>query len=286
MINIMLCAITGAALLFSTPLLAKKRYTVPPLDQVMLHMGQKTIKSLDQAVDQELDPTEINIFVWNMYKGAIPTWKKDFVRLTKFFDVLLLQEMWMDGAMNEAITKDETFSYHMATSFLDTKRSNTASGVAIASFVEPVKTFFQRSKYREPFIRTPKMALFADFALKGMTKKLRVATIHAINFVSKKKHRHQLRKMFEGLKDHTGPIVLGGDFNTWSKKKLRAMRSMARNAGLTEVKFKKWGSKRMHMFGNILDHIWVRGVNVIDTHVFYKIKSSDHKAMSVRISIN
>lgn len=261
---------------------AKKRFRVPSHKDVMLHVGQKTVKRLTQ----ELDPSQINIFVWNMYKGAIPEWKEDYVQLVKFFDILLLQEMWMDGAMKSVIMSDDTYNYHMATSFYDTKRGNTPSGVAIASYVEPELTFYQRSKYREPFIKTPKMSLFADFALKGMDKKLRVVTLHAINFVGKRKLRHQLNQIRNKIKNYDGPVVLGGDFNTWSKKKIKVMRKMARQAGLTEVKFDKWGAKRLSKFGNILDYIFVKGVKVIDSHVFHKIKSSDHKAMSVTISID
>lgn len=265
----------------SSKVLAKKRYVIPPDDRVMLHVGQKGIKRLNH----ELNPDNIRIFVWNMYKGAIPKWKEDYVQLTKFFDILLLQEMWLDGAMKDVILSDDTFTYHMATSFFDRKKRNTPTGVAIASYVEPELLFYQRSKYREPFIKTPKMALIADFAIKGMKKKLRVATLHAINFVGKKKLRHQLREIRKALNKHDGPIVLGGDFNTWSKKKIKVMRAMAYEAGLTEVRFSKWSSKRLRIFGNTLDYIWTKGVKVIDSHVFHKIQSSDHKAMSVTIAI-
>lgn len=281
--NLFIRASIAALLIFSSPeILAKKRYSVPPLNQVMSQYGQKSIKSLNQ----ELDPSEINILVWNMYKGSIPEWRTDYVQLVKFFDILLLQEMWMDGAMKEVIGSDDTYTYHMATSFFDRKKKNTPTGVAIASYVEPEVLFFQRSKYREPFIKTPKMALFADFALKGMTKKLRVVTLHAINFVSKRKLKHQLDNIASALKKHKGPIVLGGDFNTWSKKKIKIMRKMAKKAGLTEVKFSKWGAKRLSIFGNIVDYIWVKDVNVLDSYIFHQIQSSDHKALSVKISID
>lgn len=274
-------AISVLLLISTSESFAKKRFKIPSDDKVMLHVGQKTVKPLYQ----ELDPTNINIFVWNMYKGSIPSWGQDYIDLTKYYDVLLLQEMWMNGAMKKVINSDDTFNYHMATSFLDRKRSYTPSGVAIASYVEPELTFFQRSKYREPFIKTPKMTVFADFALKGMDKRLRVASIHAINFVSKRKLKHQLHRVAQALKNHDGPVVLGGDFNTWSKKKIRIMRRAMQDAGLVEVQFKSWGQERMKKFGNILDYVWVRGVDVLDSNVYHKIRSSDHKAMSVRISI-
>lgn len=266
------------SLLLSQVAFAKKRIT-PSDDKVMIQIGDHSGR-----VPKALNPNEINIFAWNMYKGRMEGWEQDYKKLTPGHDILLLQELWMDGPMLKVFKEDQVFSYHMATAFIDTEENNAASGVGIASEVRPTKTFFQRSKYKEPFIGTHKMVLFASYPLEGNSHELLTGTIHAINFVSAKKLRHQLQDAAKAIKAHNGPVVFGGDFNTWSDKKLEYLAEFAKDAGLTEVEFPN-GNERMTGKGKFLDYLFVKGVDVHDSYVHSQYEGSDHKALYVKISV-
>ena len=67
-------------------------------------------------------------------------------------------------------------------------------------------------------------------------------------------------------------------------KKMKYLREFERESGLAEVPFSN-GNQRMKMFGRYLDYIFVKGVEVLDSHVFGDIEGSDHKAMSVKFSV-
>lgn len=259
---------------------AKWRWQIPDNDEVMVRINTERKK----VTSNKLNPNEIDIFVWNMYKGDKPDWKRDFKNLTPKYDILILQELWIDHLMASVFYEDQNFSYHMATSFVDAKKSDTPTGVGTAAKVEPIKTFWQRSHYREPFIRTPKMVLYTEYALEGTDKTLLTGNIHAINFVSSRKLRHQLKAMSKTFAAHDGPAVMAGDFNTWSKKKMKYLHEFARDAGMKEVKFDN-GNERMKTFGKFLDYIFVKGVKVHESHVFGSIDGSDHKPMTVKISV-
>lgn len=270
-----------ALLLLSTNAFAW-RWQVPENDEVMISINNDR---KEFVTSNALNPNAIDIFVWNMYKGDKPDWERDYKNLTPNYDILILQELWLDHLMLATFYEDQLFSYHMATSFIDTKRSDTPTGVGTAAKIEPLRTFWQRSHYREPFIKTPKMVLFTEYALEGTSKTLLTGNIHAINFVSSKKLRHQLKNIAKVFAAHDGPAVMAGDFNTWSKKKMKYLHEFAVDAGMTEVKFDN-GHERMKTFGKYLDYIFVKGARVDDSHVFGNIEGSDHKPMTVKISVH
>ncbi|MBT3583515.1 MAG: endonuclease/exonuclease/phosphatase family protein [Halobacteriovoraceae bacterium] len=264
--------ITLSVMGFSTNAFAK-RYINAKNSEVNLRIGD---------YKQDALKTDLKVFVWNMYKGDKPDWKKEYKRLTKGMDILVLQELYIDQKMSEVFQEDENFAYDMATSFFDSKKGWIPSGVAIASDVQPLRSFWQRSHYREPFIRTPKMVLFNEFAVEGSDQNLLVVTIHAINFVSSRKLRHQLRQVGNVVREHRGPVLFGGDFNTWSKKKERYMRKEMARAGLSEVALP---GGRMRTFRHYLDYVFVKGLNVNYTKVHGGSDGSDHKAIELGVSV-
>lgn len=85
-----------------------------------------------------------------------------------------------------------------------------------------------------------------------------VVNSHIINFVSLQKFWVHLHQVFDSLKSHVGPILLAGDFNTWHNKRLR------------------------HLFKH-LDHVYCRGLVVLDAQVHTNINSSDHYPISLSL---
>jgi len=253
-----------------------KRFVIPSDDKVLIEInGSQKMNALN--------PDSINLFVWNMYKGDKPHWKRDFLNLSRGKDVLMLQEVYLDYQMASVMYSDDTFTYNMATSFIDTKNRNSPTGVATASPVAPQHAYWVRSIDREPIIKTPKMLMITEYPIAGSGDTLLTVNIHAINFVSAKKLRNMLNQIEDAVRDHTGPVVVAGDFNTWSKKKTQYLKDMARHLGLSEVIFKN--DQRMKTFGKVLDYVLIKKLQVINSKVYGEIDGSDHKAMEVHLKV-
>lgn len=257
------------------------RFVIPDDNDVLKVINQRD--SLDYVIPRD----DIKILVWNMYKAGKKSWATDYRKLIKGIDILMLQEVFTAPYMMNVLKEDERRSYFLATSFKDKKRNFARTGTATASSFEPVRVGWQRSKYREPVIRTPKMVSIAEYDLAGTEDNLLTLNIHAINFVSTRKLKHMIEAGLIEARKHKGPVIFGGDFNTWSKKKLRMMYDLMAYYGFEDVAFprlKTGDDGRMKTFGNILDHVFVRGLKVKKSKVYASVEGSDHKAMEVHFS--
>ena len=86
-------------------------------------------------------------------------------------------------------------------------------------------------------------------------------------------YRAQLTALADALADHEGPIVLGGDLNTWSDDRAQVVREVAGRLGLVEVTYPEDG--RTRFIGKQVDHILVRGLDVVASRTIV-VTSSDH----------
>lgn len=265
----------GAISIYSTEAEAK-RYVNAKDDEV-----EYTLNA-GRAGHYAIDKEKIKILVWNLYKGEKESFAKDYKALTADKDILLLQEVITDKRMEGVMTDDMKRSYHIATSFFDSEKNWARSGTATASKYHPVKVDWQRSYYREPIMNTAKMISIAKFDLTHSSEDLMTLSIHGVNFVSAKKLRNQLRHAVRLIGAHKGPVVFGGDFNTWSDKKTEVMRTTLKTVGLEEVAFEKG---RMETFGKPLDYVFTRGLKVHNSKVYKDIEGSDHKALEVEVSL-
>ncbi len=101
--------------------------------------------------------------------------------------------------------------------------------------------------------------------------------VHGINSVRINAFKSQLDDLEKTLQDHTGPMILAGDFNTWKMKRLRLLMTMTGRLGLDTINFMP--DYRKTMFGYPLDHIFFKGLRVRKYSVLRNIASSDHKPM-------
>lgn len=246
-----------------------KIYAYPRADEVIITSGAKTTRTA-------LDPNSIKILNWNMYKGSNRSWESDFETLTKDVDIALLQEAYLDNKMTRVFREHPTMRLEMATSFILASRGYVPSGTAIGSDVAMTDLGYRISEPREPVIRTPKAVTYAKFAIEGHTEELLTITIHAINFVSSKKLMIQLNDIAKIIRAHKGPVVWAGDFNTWSKKKLRLTRELMVKLDLIEAPF---GPGRMKVFGNVIDFVFYKGLELRDSYVLPEVQGADHKPM-------
>jgi endonuclease/exonuclease/phosphatase (EEP) superfamily protein YafD len=242
----------------------------------------ETIRTLGMASVSYLNPDNIKILVWNIYKGQKENFKKDFLRLAQNKHVLVIQEAYATEDVEETITNNDKHFFQMAISFF-APPLKIATGVATGAVADACEVHFQRSRYREPIIKTPKMVLFTKYRLYGMEKELLVANIHGINFVPTIALSNQLRRAVKVIQKHSGPVIFAGDFNTWSRAKSNLLNRTINKLKMKPIKFRP--DNRMMVFDFPLDHVLVRGMEVIESKVWGSIDGSDHKPMTAQLKV-
>lgn len=263
-------------LLFFTGQAFAGRYYVPADSNIIT----KIINSPEAP--QELDQ-KISVLIWNIYKGKVVGWEEDFTELSTNSDLMILQEAYLNPRMKRAFNERLDHNFVMATAWEDAKYSNTKTGVVTAAKAKTKNFSWQRSFFREPITRTPKMTLFTEYKIKGTNKTLLVGNIHGINFVTTNKLRHMIKNATNRIAKHKGPAILAGDFNTWTKSKTLAMNELLKSAGMKPVKFSPDGRKKV--LGYYLDHVWTKNIAVIGSKVLSEIRSSDHEPMTVEMNL-
>lgn len=224
---------------------------------------------------QSLDPQSIRLATWNIHKESDAGWQGDLAALGRGSDIVLLQETTLQPALRDMLQAAQ-FRWVMASSFI---YGEYDIGVLTAARVEPVASCTQRVV--EPLLRLPKSAVISWFALAGSSRTLAVVNVHAINFsLSIDVYRAQMAALGDALAAHDGPIIFAGDLNTWSAARRRAVDDVAVGLGLTEVKL--GDDKRTLFFGQQLDHILVRGLNVVASKAIV-VTSSDHNPVTATL---
>lgn len=223
--------------------------------------------------DNALDPDAIRILVWNIHKEADAGWQEDLTRLAKANDVLLLQEVTLLDPLQDVL-QAAGLRWVLASSFI--YESNDI-GVLTATRVVPVANCTQRVV--EPLILIPKSTVISWLRVGRATQTLAIANVHAINFtLTLDAYREQFAALVEVLAEHRGPIVLAGDFNTWSAVRFAVVREVAARLGLIEITYAD--DRRALFLGRHVDHVFVRGLDVVASSAS-TVTSSDHNPIEV-----
>jgi endonuclease/exonuclease/phosphatase (EEP) superfamily protein YafD len=214
---------------------------------------------------------EFSLAVWNTQKGQGDAWRIDFETLTDQHDFVLLQEF--------ANTADWTNVryWSFAPGF---RTGSTPTGVATLSQRQPaVRCEFTNP---EPWLRSPKATNITQYALEPGTS-LVLVNLHAINFsFGLAEFSSQISEAVAAVATHDGPLVFTGDFNTWRAGRTQVMHEMLSNLGLEAVQFTD--DQRTRFLGSHLDHVYVRGLQVIDATT-RPVSTSDHNPMLVKLSV-
>jgi endonuclease/exonuclease/phosphatase (EEP) superfamily protein YafD len=227
----------------------------------------------DDKAAPELDSDRIRLVSWNVKKGLSPLWHEDFSALSADQDLVLVQEaVWHP---------DSSFGEHHWAFAPGYRNGKLLSGVMTYSHSEPLAQCNLISW--EPWLGTPKATNITEYGLTGTDQTMLVVNIHAINFtLGVAAFRKQLEQIRPVLAGHPGPIILSGDFNTWRKKRADILETFADEFGLESVDFAD--DHRKVFFGQPLDHIYVRGLQIgaSDTP---QLESSDHNPLLVEFSL-
>ena len=237
---------------------------------------QTLLRETSVQTTPELDAASIRLVSWNVQKNSHLDWQRDFLSLTGDRDLVLVQELSLREDSINAM--DGTRYWSFAPGY---QKSGAISGVLTMSRSRPIA---QCSFVNfEPLLRTPKATSIAEYGLTSTDQTLVVVNIHAVNFsMGLGAFERQFEQVREVLQSHDGPIIVSGDFNTWRQKRIEVVDDMAKGLGLTALAFDD--DQRVTVFGNHLDHIFVRGLSLLDSTTRI-VESSDHNPMSVTLRL-
>jgi endonuclease/exonuclease/phosphatase (EEP) superfamily protein YafD len=232
---------------------------------------------MDDNHQSALDPERISVLNWNIYKEQRENWMTDFKRYSYKHDVVMIQEAHLGEDLKSVLDKQHQY-WTLNTAF---HYQDKATGVMTASRVKPVHSCGQSTA--EPFIRFPKTSLVSYYPVKGMNENLLVANIHGINFtLGVGVYREQIEKLYAVMKYHKGPVVLAGDFNTWSDARMQIVDDLARRLSLDSLDYTS--HNRTVVFGNPIDHVFYRGLEPLE-HDTWHVTSSDHNPTRVSFRV-
>ena len=221
--------------------------------------------------------TPFKLLNWNIYKQQKENWG---VRLTEWAneaDFITLQEAKLSPKLIE-LSHQKQFFYLQNYAF---EHNNLIYGVNTLSKVAP--TSLCGSTYNEPWILIPKTAVASTYPIHGSEQLLLIVNIHGVNFTFTEQPLHeQLAPYIELIMQHKGPVIFSGDFNTWSDARLADVKQSLIKSGFSETPFNE--DKRMKMFGLPLDHIFFRGLKVIDAQSI-ETDASDHSPQFVTFDL-
>ena len=224
----------------------------------------------------EITQKTFRLLVWNLHKGQDAGWQQVLNRLAQGRDLLLLQEVLNTQELAaQYSSRFPTALYASAFAYLQQQ-----SGVEILSQFAP--HFYCAGAKSEPWIRIPKVGAAMSLPLSN-GQALLLVNVHLINFeINPTTYEEQLRTLTQLVSQHQGPLVLSGDFNSWNGYRAQIIRKVINEFGLEEVSFEQ--DHRLRFLGNPLDHVFVRGLNVLNATT-EPTESSDHAPLLLEVEL-
>lgn len=245
-------------------------YKQPPQEQTISHTGRASRQAL---------PPEFTVCAWNWQKSKQKGWDQEFAALAAAADLFLAQEVRLTPGVTQKLCQTPLHWVHAA-SFLSLHK-NHPIGVATGACAEPEKIWFKHGA-REPILNMPKMTLATLLPFENGQKLLAI-NVHAINFTGLKPFEQNLARAAELLLGFEGPVILGGDFNSWSQKRRNLLEETARAARLTEVPFSP--DTRTRCLGRTVDYLFTRGLQTLAAGV-RETDASDHNPLLARLRLS
>ena len=256
-----------------------------------------------EASTDALPVEHLRVLVWNIKKTKRRAFPLEWFDYVGDRHLVLVQEVFVQEApspmrMIEAVQWRGDMQWHVGES-LDyrLREGEPGTGVAIGSVAPSIgepRVFLTRA--REPIFRTPKAALAARYRLEGRSDTLLVISFHGINFRGTRQLEKQLASLRSTIDQHRGPVILGGDFNTHNRSRMKALEHFRKQTGMEALWPTCWvrGRRqctnpyfkdRKSFLGWPLDHVLVRGLASQGFHTVPDAKGSDHIPLMVELRV-
>ena len=274
----LIAAITGY-LVYSLTIFSPVNIHFSTMPNLTYHPIKKQDELICYQADQaprEITQKTFRLLVWNLHKGQDAGWQQALNRLAQGRDLLLLQEVLNTQELaTQYSSRFPTALYASAFAYLQKQ-----SGVEILSQFAP--RFYCAGAKSEPWIRIPKVGAAMSLPLPN-GQALLLVNVHLINFeINPTSYEAQLRTLMQLVSQHQGPLVLSGDFNSWNGYRAQIIQKVINEFGLEEVSFEQ--DHRLRFLGNPLDHIFVRGLNVLNATT-EPTESSDHAPLLLEVEL-
>lgn len=236
-------------------------------------LNREIVLSRNSSIQQRL-PQDFYLLVWNIQKGQTQNeWKRDFRQLNRNTHLALLQEAMIDGFVDAQLRHQPHQNWSMSASF-ETKQGITGVATGVSSKIQSFNTLV--SPVTEPIANTPKVTQVKMIQLESGENLLTLNT-HAINFATQNAFEKHIESILPALKNHQGPILWAGDFNTWNKSRLIFLDRTLQTYNLNRVTLKQ-DPRRLK-----LDHIYLRGCQAAWVKVEDQVNTSDHYPLRANI---
>lgn len=213
----------------------------------------------------------VRVICWNVFKVVRAGALADLATLSSEADLVLLQEAVLHGAQPHALHLTGGLEWVMAQTAGHAYRAIT-TGPKTGCRAPALEMISLRTLDHEPIVRTPKASLLTRYPAANGT--LTVVNVHAMNFVPLAKFARQIAQVSQMVEAERGPLLIGGDFNTWNPSRVRLVMGAMDKAGLTRVPVTV--PRRWQHLGQQLDHVFTRGLKLIEARPLAHVVSSDH----------
>ncbi|MCF1428181.1 MAG: endonuclease/exonuclease/phosphatase family protein [Shewanella sp.] len=218
----------------------------------------------------------LTVAVWNIYKQQNEGWQAELKGLIDSSQLVLLQEASLTPLL-KAYFADHSAHISMVRAFTG---FDIANGVMDIARVAPLEVCGQLTT--EPLIRLPKSALVSTYPL-STGKSLLVVNLHGVNFSwGLGTYKQQLSMALEEVAAHLGPVIVGGDFNTWRSERTRLVKDWMTKLGMKEVDYRQ--DARSQVFGMPLDHLFYRDLTLEKANA-RPTEASDHNPIQARFRL-
>lgn len=210
---------------------------------------------------------EFSVITWNAHKLTDRNFMPDLIQLSHETDVILIQEAMHNSDLQNTLATKFDFSFSFNKSFCTSDKQ--ATGVMNASRYLLQNSSTLVSPDLEPITNTPKVSGYSAVRVPEIGI-VHIINTHGLNFDIGSKFDNQINKLAQFIQALEGPVIWAGDFNTWSARRQKHLDKKAKELGLTHLRPATDNRSQK------LDHVYIRGLEVIDIQILENIRSSDH----------
>lgn len=235
------------------------------------------IRNISEKYQEKRLPEDFGLLCWNVQKKNLGyRFNRFLAGLLEHYRIELLafQEVKLNLSA-ESLLHNFHFSCAPNIRFL-----NHVYGVLNASCISDNSSFSLTSFHREGITQTRKSAIFSSYTLyNGET--LLLVNLHAINFRALKVYHKELEAIFDSIRYHQGAMIVTGDFNSWNKHRMEYLMKLSSGLELKNSEIEHAHLIKSFM-NHRLDHIFYRGLHLIESHALDVQNLSDHNALYAR----
>ena len=224
---------------------------------------------------------KITLLNWNVHKNNHSIkWLHDFQYILNHYspNIITFQE-YKTKSQKSILDSHKDYGYGF---FPNINIYEEDYGLINASTSNIYDFDYMFSEHVEPIIKTPKISFLTQYKTQD-NNKLTIINTHMINFVKIKKYISQIRQIENLIYSHER-VILAGDFNTWSQKRMNILKHMTKELKLKHISFEIDHHKKRYL-SHPLDHVFYKGLKATKAEVLQQFKTSDHKPIVVDFAL-